>query len=97
MIYSTEAAAQVEALQRHYRARNRLEAVRNLAAALAEAESRIEHDPSAGLPAPRPYPGLAREGRAWLKAGRYWIAYATTQPPAIVGVFFEAANIPGRA
>lgn len=97
MIYSTQAAAQVEALQRHYRARNRLEAAHNLAAALAEAEARIERDPAAGLPAPRPYPDLARPGRAWTKAGRYWIAYSTTQPPVILGVFYEAADIPGRA
>ena len=97
MIYSTQAAAHVEALQRHYRARNRLEAARNLAAALAEAEARIERDPGAGLPAPRPYPDLARPGRAWTKAGRYWIAYSMTQPPVILGVFYEAADIPGRA
>lgn len=91
MIYSTEAAAQIEALQRHYRVGNRLEAVRDLAAAPAEAEARIERDPGAGLPAPRPYPGLAREGRAWTKAGRYWIAYSTTQPPVILGVFYETS------
>jgi len=76
---------------------NRIEAVRNLAAALAEAEARIEHDPGAGLPAPRPYPGLAREGRAWTKTGRYWIAYSMTVPPVILGVFHDSADIPGRA
>lgn len=97
MIYSAEATAQVEALQRHYRARSRLEAARNLAAALVEAEARIEHTPGAGLPAPRPYPDLARPGQAWTKAGRYWIAYSTTQPPVILGVFYEAADIPSRA
>ena len=96
LIYSAEAAARVEALQRHYRVRNRLEAVRNLAAALAEAEARIERDLGAGLSAPRPYPDLARPDRAWTKAGRYWIAYGTTRPPVILGVFHEAADIPGR-
>ena len=75
---------------------NRLEAVRNLAAVLAEVEARIERDPGAGLPAPRPYPHLARTGRAWTKAGRYWVTYSTTRPPMILGVFYKTANIPGR-
>jgi hypothetical protein len=47
-------------------------------------------------PAPRPYPELVQPGRLWLKAGRYWIAYRTHPTPAIVAVFFETANIPGR-
>ena len=29
--------------------------------------------------------------------GRYWIAYSTTAPPVIVGVFYDTADIPGRA
>jgi hypothetical protein len=52
--------------------------------------------PGDGLPAPRPYPELARPGQAWLKAGRYWIAYGTGAPPVILAVFFETADIPGR-
>jgi hypothetical protein len=68
----------------------------NLAAALAEAETRIERNPDAGLRAPRPYPKLVRPGCAWLKAGRYWVAYTLTEPPLIVGVFFETADIPRR-
>ncbi len=97
MIYSTEAAAQVDELRRHYQSNGRLEAVRNLATALAQAETRIERDPSAGLPAPRPYPDLASKGRAWTKVGRYWVAYSTTRPPVILGVFYETADIPSRA
>ncbi len=97
LIYSAEAAAQVDDLRCHYRTIDRIEAVRNLAAALSEAEARIERDPGAGLPAPRPYPDLAREGRAWTKAGRYRIAYSTPRPPVILGVFYETADIPGRA
>jgi hypothetical protein len=31
-----------------------------------------------------------------VKAGRYWIAYSTKQPPVIVAVFYETADIPGR-
>jgi hypothetical protein len=39
----------------------------------------------------------SRPGRAWIKSARYWIAYNTAQPPVIVGVFFDAADIPRRA
>lgn len=61
-----------------------------------EAGGKIERDPAAGLRAPRPYPELRQAGRAWVQAGRYWFAYSTTKPPVIVGVFYDAANIPGR-
>jgi hypothetical protein len=37
-----------------------------------------------------------RGGRAWVKAGRDWVAYRTTQPPVIVAVFYETANTPNR-
>ena len=50
---------------------------RNLDAALDEAARRVERDPAAGLPAPRPYPALARPGQVWIKAGSYWIRYST--------------------
>jgi len=49
-----------------------------------------------GLPAPGPYPELAMEGRAWLKAGRYWFAYTKTVPMVVVAAFYEEADIPGR-
>ena len=65
-------------------------------AALEDASRRIEANPAAGLVAPRPYPHVARPGRAWIKAGRYWIAYNTAHPPVIAAVFYETANIPGR-
>jgi hypothetical protein len=48
------------------------------------------------LPAPQPYPQLARPGRAWIKVSRYWIAYRITPPPLTVAVFYDMANIPGR-
>jgi hypothetical protein len=57
---------------------------------------RISAHPNRGLPAPRPYPGLARPGRAWIKSGRYWIAYRTRPRLLIVAVFYETADIPGR-
>jgi hypothetical protein len=68
-------------------------------AALVEAERRTESNVSAGLPAPRPYPRLARHGVAQIKARRYWVSYTTTLPLGrvlIVAVFYETANIPGR-
>jgi plasmid stabilization system protein ParE len=96
LIYTPEALRQVDALLRHYEALERDSAARALLAALADAERRIERSPAAGLAAPRPYPELAAEGDAWVKAGRYWVGYRATEPPAIFAVFFETANIPGR-
>lgn len=84
-------------LLQHYVRRGRPKAGRNLIAIIDEVVARIERDPDRGLPAPRPYPALARPGRAWTKAGRYWITHSTTRPPVILGVFYEAADIPGRA
>ena len=92
-----EAPQQVADLLLHYARRERLEAGRNLLAAIDQAAAQIEHDPKGGLPAPRPYPSLAREGRAWIKTGRYWISYMTSPEPVIVAVFHEASDIPGRS
>ena len=71
--------------------------MRNLDRALNEAEARIACHPETGLPAPRPYPELARDGEAWTRVGRYWIAYSTIKPPVILGVFHESADTPGPA
>lgn len=95
--YTPRAARQVDDLRQHYEDRARREAILALAAALEEAERRIEANPGAGLAAPRPYPDLARPGRRWIKAGRYWIAYSPGLPPVIVGVFYETADIPRRS
>jgi hypothetical protein len=94
--YAARAVRQIEELRQHYEDRERMEAILARAAALDEAERKIEGNPAAGLPAPRPYPHLARRGRAWVKAGRYRVAYTPTQPPVITAVFYDTANIPGR-
>jgi plasmid stabilization system protein ParE len=94
--YTPEASRQIDDLIQHYEDRQRPEAIRALLTAMDEAEGKIDRAPSAGLKAPRPYPLLRQTGRAWVKAGRYWFAYGTTEPPVIIGVFFETANIPGR-
>jgi len=94
--YTPRVTRQVDALLQHYEERQRDGAARALLAALTEAERRIERDSTGGLTAPRPYPRVARHGLGWIKAGRYWIAYSTTRPPVIVGVFYETANIPNR-
>jgi len=96
IVYTDEAIEQVRTLRRHYETLARDAAIRALDRALEDAEAKIERAPGAGLPAPRPYPQLARAGRVWIKSGRYWIAYRTEPATAIVGVFFETANIPGR-
>ena len=95
--YTARAARQVAELREHYERERRLEASRNLDAVLDDAERRIERDPAAGLPAPRPYPTLARPGQAWVKVGPYWVRYSTRTPPVITGVFYERIDIPGRA
>jgi hypothetical protein len=94
--YTDEALKQVRALHRHYETLARDAAIRALDLALADAEAKIERAPAKGLPAPRPYPQLARPGWAWVKSGRYWVGYQTDPVPAIVAVFYETANIPGR-
>jgi plasmid stabilization system protein ParE len=94
--YTPRAIRQIGTLVQHYEDRHRPEAIRALFVALDAAERRIETNPSAGLAAPRPYPQVARRGRAWVKAGRYWIVYNTTPPPVIVAVFYETADIPRR-
>lgn len=91
-----EAVRQVRDLRAFYESKGRTEAVRNLIAAVIRAAKRIEQAPGIGLPAPRSYPALARDGRRWIKEGRYWIAYTTTVYPIIVAVFFETADLPVR-
>ena len=91
-----KADSQIVNLRQHYEALGRTEALDAFEAALEAAERKIDRDPSGGVPAPRPYPFLARPGQAWIKSGRYWIAYSTVPPPVIIGVFYETANIPGR-
>ena len=91
-----QAARQLSDLRRHYEALDRIEAVRNLAAVIRQAAEQIEQSPESGFPAPRPYPHLARSGRAWVKIGRYWVAYSVASPPVITGIFYDTANIPDR-
>jgi plasmid stabilization system protein ParE len=95
--YSPTAQEQVLALQRHFKARGRPEAIRNLALAIEDAAERISRAPEAGLRAPRPYPGLVRPGWRWLKTGAYWFAYVShDQGATVAGVFHESADIPNR-
>jgi len=94
--FSRRARKQLVELNRHFEERERPDAIRNLIAALRSALIAIEQDPDAGLPAPRPYPQLARQGTVWVKAGRYWIGYRRRPKLTIVAIFYETANIPGR-
>jgi len=64
--------------------------------ALEAAWRQMTTKPETGLPAPRPYPQLARADQAWVKSGAYWICYSTAPPPVILAVFYETADIPGR-
>jgi hypothetical protein len=93
--YTPKAAQQVADLRQHYEDRQRLDALLAPGAAMNEAEQKIENN-TAGLAAPRSYPTLTQPGRAWIKAGRYWVTYSTGASPVIVGVFYETANFPRR-
>jgi len=73
-----------------------MQAAENLLSALERASERIVRSPDFGLPAPRPYPGLASLGFRWIKEGSYWIAYMTGDDLMIAGVYHEAADIPNR-
>ena len=95
IVLTPRAGQQVRALQEHYQERERPAAIRGLAIALESVWQSITTKPEAGLAAPRPYPQLAQVGRAWVKAGPYWIAY-TPQPLAIVAVFYGTTDIPNR-
>lgn len=95
---SAEARRHVRRLREFYDEKDRPAAALNLERALSGAIQRIACTPEAGIPAPRPYPGLAAEGRLWIKEGRYWFRYRPSPPPpVIVAVFFETADIPSRA
>ncbi len=94
MRFTAEALARIAALRRHYNAKGRPEAARNLTKALRQAMQLI--NAGKGLPAPRPYPELAQPGRAWTHAGCYWIRYATSKPVVILAVFYDEADIPSR-
>ena len=96
ILLTPEARRHVRELYAYYEERDQPEAARALRKALTAASEKITTAPGAGLPAPRPYPRLARPGSTWLKSGRYWIGYQTQPTTAIVAVFFETANIPGR-
>lgn len=96
MIHLTpEAIGHLETFEHFYAARHRTQALRNLGRALAVASLIILNAPDRGLPAPRPYPGLADLGLRWLKQGRYWIAY-DPDGPVIAGIYFDTDDIPSR-
>ena len=93
-----EAEAQLDDLLAHFERLERPRASRNLILTLEDAAARIEHAPHEGLPAPRPYPSLARLGFLWTKSGQYWIAHMVLDSgPIIAGVFHDTADIPNRA
>jgi plasmid stabilization system protein ParE len=94
--YSTTALRHIDELTAHYQQKRRPEAIRNLFAALARVEALIDAGPRRPRAFPATYRELARPGRAWLKEARYWIAYEQTDPPVIVAVFWEGADLGRR-
>jgi plasmid stabilization system protein ParE len=94
--YTRRAAALISGLLDHYETKERPEAMQGLLRALHDAWAEIENNPAAGLPAPRPYPALARPGQFWVKAGRYWVGFRRQPALIITAVYYDAADIPGR-
>ncbi len=94
--YSGEALVLIDELSAHYLRKGRIEAILSLEAALTEAEARIESRPKSGLSAPRPYPELASDSELWILVRHYWVAYTPTDPPVILAVFHDSADIPRR-
>lgn len=93
---SRAAERDIDALLERYFKCERPLAAKGLLGSINQSAGRIESSPDSGLPAPRPYPALARPDRRWLKQGAYWIAYTTDHPPIIDAIFHERADIPGR-
>ena len=91
---SPDTVGNLDALLAHYEERGRPEATASLLAAIERASARIERVPGAGLPAPRPYPSLASDARRRINERADRIADSTTEPPVILGVFYETADIP---
>lgn len=91
------AKAQLDALTAYYVERGRDEAADRLAERIERASSRIQSGQGLFFDAPRPYPGVARNGWRWTKEGPYWIAFARdARGPVIRAVFHDAADIPRR-
>ena len=94
---SPAARAQVANLASYYADRDRVEAIRNLRTALAQAGNRITAGRGRFFEAPRPYPALTRPGWRWLIEGAYWIAFAPAGDDFVIcAVFHETANMPSR-
>lgn len=90
------AVAHLTSLLDFYEETERPDAMRGLQRAMREAWAKIEADPAGGLPAPRPYPHLARKGILWQHSRSDWVAYRRSPRLAISAVFHDEADIPGR-
>jgi hypothetical protein len=77
--------------------KERYDAYRRLAAAIAEAVARIEADPMTGAPFPRPYPAMARWNFRWIKVHRYWFSWSTRKGyPVITNILYDQSQIDRR-
>lgn len=88
---------QFQALLRDYMRKERDLAVAKLLDAFSAAVSRIEADPAAGVPHPRPYPEVANWGFLWVKEHRYWFGYSMSKGyPILTNIHFDTSDIPGH-
>jgi hypothetical protein len=94
---TNEARRQVNALARHYRRIDRVEAVQKLLQSVELALQNADRIAARGSQFPRPYRQLAKSGVFWIKAHRYWFAYEMDVGEAVITqMFFDQANIPAR-
>jgi plasmid stabilization system protein ParE len=94
--YTPTARRHVDELILHFRRKRRPEAIRNLLAALMKVEAAIGNGSGRPREFPATYRDLVRPGRAWRKESIYWIAYDRIDPPVIVAVFWEGADLARR-
>lgn len=94
--YTATAADQVVALFDYYEAKERPAAMSSLLDTLESAWRIIVGAPDGGMPAPTPYPQVARKGVRWLHVGSYWIAFRQAPRLTIAAVFHDRSDIPGR-
>jgi len=94
--FSSFALVQIDQLTAHYETKGRPEAARNLERALERGVALIAAGPRHPRLYPATYRQLARPGRAWIKVPPYWIAYDMADPPLIVAVFWEGADLASR-
>jgi plasmid stabilization system protein ParE len=95
---SAAAEGDLDDLTTYYAERGRDRAIERLIGSVEAVCARYLAKRGSFLDAPRPYPALADLGFRRTKEDAYWFAFQeTAKGPILVGIYHEAADIPGRA